>query len=104
MAEATDKLPLKTEYFAVDALVFRTLKSRGVTLTTPLHNRKVRVDFPGHDVLMVWTKPGAEYICIEPWLNAPDFVDSDMQIAHKPGCRCVNPGETVEASHVITIL
>ena len=104
MAEMADHMPLKTEYFAVDALVFRTLKSRGVTLTSTLHDRKVRVDFPGHDVLMFWTKPGAEYICIEPWLNAPDFVDSDMQIANKPGCRCVKPGETVDAAHVITIL
>ena len=104
MAEMTDHMPLKTEYFAVDALVFRTLKSRGVTLTSTLHDRKVRVDFPGHDVLMFWMKPGAEYICIEPWINAPDFVDSDMQIANKPGCRCVKPGETEDVSHVITIL
>ena len=104
MAEATDKMPLKTEYFAVDALVFRTLKSRGITLTTPLHDRKLRVDFPGHDVLMFWTKPGAEYICIEPWVNAPDFVDSDMQIEHKPGCLCLKAGETVERTHVITVM
>ena len=104
MAEATDKLPLKTEYFAVDALVFRTLKSRGVTLTSKLHDRKVRVAFPDHDVLMFWTKPGADYICIEPWINAPDFVDSDMQIAHKPGCLCLKPEETVERAHVITVL
>ena len=104
MAEATDKMPLKTEYFAVDALVFRTLKSRGVTLTSKLHDRKVRVDFPGSDVLMFWMKPGAEYICIEPWINAPDFVDSDMQIEHKPGCHCLKPGETTDVPHTITIL
>ena len=104
MAESTDKMPLKTEYFAVDALVFRTLKSRGVTLTTPLHDRKLRVDFPDHDVLMFWTKPGAEYICIEPWVNAPDFVDSDMQIENKPGCLRLQAGETVERTHVITVM
>lgn len=104
MAEKTDRMPLKTDYFAVDALVFRTLKSRAVTLTTPLHNRRLRVSFPDHDVLMFWTKPGAEYICIEPWVNAPDFVDSDMQIEHKPGCLCLKAGETVERTHVITVM
>lgn len=47
---------------------------------------------------------GADYICIEPWINAPDFVDSDMHIAHKPGCLCLKPGEKVSRSHVITVL
>ena len=103
MAEDTDVLPLKTEYFAVDALVFRTLKSRGVTLTSSLHDRKIRVDFPGHDVLMFWTKPGADYICIEPWCNAPDLLDSDMQIEHKPGCIRLAPGETADRTHTITV-
>lgn len=104
MAENAKTLPLKTEYFAVDALVFRGLRSHGVTLTSKLHDRKVRVDFPEHGVLMFWTKPGAEYICIEPWINAPDFVDSDLQIEHKPGCRRLAPGETAEIAHTITIL
>ena len=103
MAEAAREMPLKTEYFAVDALVFRTLKSRGVTLKSDLHDRRVRVEFPAHDVLMFWTKPGAEYICIEPWVNAPDFVDSDMQIAHKPGCIRLSPGQTQERWHKIII-
>lgn len=103
MAQAADRLELKTEYFAVDALVFRTLKSRGVTLSSQLHDRKIRVEFPQHDVLMFWTKPGADYICIEPWINAPDFVDSDMQIANKPGCICLNPGESAERFHLIKV-
>lgn len=102
MAENTDEFPLKTEYFAVDALVFRTLKSRGVTLESKLHDRRVRVDYPGHDVLMLWQKPGADYICIEPWVNAPDQTDSDMQIEHKPGCIRLAPGETTDRRHVIT--
>lgn len=104
MAENVKTLPLKTEYFAVDALVFRTLKSRGVTLKSKLHDRKIRVDFPEHDTLMFWTKPGAGYICIEPWCNAPDFVDADFRIDHKPGFIRLAPGETATRRHTITIL
>ena len=87
----------------MDALVFRTLKSRGVTLRSTLHNREIRVDFPGQDTLMFWTKPGAGYICIEPWCNAPDFVDADMRIDHKPGFIRLVPGATVSHTHVITV-
>ena len=104
MGENVKVFPMKTEYFAVDALVFPTLRSRSVTLSSTQHDRRIRVDYPEHSVLMLWTKPGAEYLCIEPWINAPDFTDSDMQIEHKPGCIRLMPGETVERTHTITAL
>ncbi|MFH1512817.1 MAG: hypothetical protein ABIG45_05650, partial [Bacillota bacterium] len=69
LVENTRELPLLYRYFNVDALVFPTLKSRGVTLRSKLHNRKIRVDFPQHDTLILWTKPDAGFICIEPWCN-----------------------------------
>ena len=103
MAEKAKSLPLKYEYFAVDALVFRTLKSRGVTLRGGKAGHTVRVDFPEHDVLMFWTKPGANYICIEPWCNAPDFVDADHRIDHKPGFMRLEKGQTITRRHTITL-
>lgn len=99
----TRVLPLKYEYFKVDALVFRSLKSRGVTLRSQDHARTVRVDFPDEPFLLLWTKPNAPYICIEPWCNGPDFVDAPAQIDKKPGFICIAPGQTVEKRHMITI-
>ena len=104
MTEKAKELPLKTEYFAVDALVFPTLKSRGVTLKNSVNAKMIRVEYEGMDVLMLWTKPGADYICIEPWCNAPDFVDADMQIEHKPGMIRLAPGETVKKTHTVRFL
>ena len=104
LGEQTKTLPLKSEYFAVDALVLRTLTSRGVTLRSTLHDRQVHVDFPDHNTLMLWTKPGAGYICIEPWCNAPDFVDADHRIDHKPGFIRLMAGESATRTHTITIL
>lgn len=101
--ENATELPLRTEMFAVDALVFRTLKSRGVTLISKLHDRKVRVEFPQHDTLLFWTLPGAGYICIEPWCNAPDFVDADINIERKPGFIRLAPNGMATRSHRIII-
>ena len=95
--------PLKYSDYAVDALVFRTLKSRSVTLRSHSHSRTIRVDYPDHDVLMLWTKPNAGYLCIEPWRNAPDFVDSDMEIEHKQGCVLLQGGESRTHTHTITV-
>ena len=104
MAEDAKELALKTEYFSVDALVFPSLKSRSVTLKSSVSAKRIRVDYEGMDVLMLWTKPGADYICIEPWCNAPDYVDADMQIAHKPGMIRLQPGEAAKRTHTVTFL
>ena len=104
MAENAKELPLRTEYFKVDALVFPSLKSRSGTLKNSRDDKRIRVDYAGMDVLMLWTKPGADYICIEPWCNAPDYVDSTMRIEEKPGMIRLGPGQTETRTHRITFL
>ncbi|MBR6300870.1 MAG: aldose 1-epimerase family protein [Clostridia bacterium] len=100
LGENVCELPLKTEYFAIDALVFPHLKSRAVTLKKQ-DKEELRVSYDGMDVLLLWTKPGANYICIEPWCSAPDYVDSDMQIRDKPGILTLAPGKETERTHLI---
>jgi len=96
-------LPLKTEYFAVDALVFTALKSQAATLTHKSGNRKIRVEFPGFPSLGIWTKPGAPYICIEPWCGLPDFVDRNGDITQKRGIMAIAPDQTLTRTHKIII-
>ena len=103
IAAHTKVLPLKYEYFAVDALVFRSVRSKGVTLRGVKNGRKLRVDFPDHPILMFWDKPGAEYICIEPWCNGPDFVDAPKEIDRKFGFMRLEAGQTITRGHTITI-
>jgi len=102
--EKTNVMPLKTEYFAVDALVFRNLKSKGVVLQGGSEGRKIRVDFPDHPVLMFWQKPGASYICIEAWCNGPDFIDAPADIAKKPGFMRLEKGHKITRTHTITFI
>ena len=103
IAEKTRILPLTYDYFQADALVFRTIKSRGVTLRTRKNNRTIRVDFPDCPFLLLWTRPNAPYICIEPWCNGPDFIDAPAAIDQKPGFTRVEKGQTVKKHHAITI-
>ncbi|MGN0742096.1 MAG: hypothetical protein ACI4L8_05565, partial [Candidatus Fimadaptatus sp.] len=100
----SDTLPLKYDYFAVDAIVLRGVNSRAVTLRTDLHGRAVRVEFPGFDYLLFWTKPNAPYICIEPWCNFQDWVDADKDITHKPGVIALQPGERRIHTHTIEFI
>lgn len=102
--ENTDTLPLKYDYFSVDALVFKDLRSRSATLKNRKTGRGVRVDFDGFDYFLLWTKPGAGYICLEPWCGIQDPVDSDMDITHKEGINVLDRGETFSRTHTINTL
>lgn len=101
IAEKTTELPIKTEYFSVDALILLGLKSRVVTLRSRKTGRKVILDFNGFDDFLVWTKPGAKYLCLEPWAGLPDYIDSDYDITHKPEILEADVGETVIKTHII---
>ena len=103
VAEKGIELPLKVEYFSVDALIFTTLNSRKVALKN-LNTEKVvvEVDFSDFDSLLLWTKPNGKYICIEPWSAVLDFEDSDMDITKKDGVSELAPRSEYVRRHTLT--
>ena len=50
------------------------------------------VDFPDLPFLGLWMKPGAPYLCIEPWQghHAPEGFDGDIEAM--PGMMLIPPG------------
>ena len=101
LAKNTRILPLKDEYFEIDALVFQNLKSRKLTLKNDRTGDKIKIDFDGFPYLLIWTKPNAKYICLEPWCGIPDFLDSDFDITKKKGIMCLQKGEDTIRTHKI---
>lgn len=94
-------LPLKYEYFDIDALVFTTLKSKKVFLHNRITEEKIEVKFDDCSCFLLWTVPGAEFICIEPWCGCPDFVDSDNDFTHKKGIICLAGKDELSKKHSI---
>lgn len=97
----SDTFPLYEKYFAIDALVFKDVKSRSATLRNRKTGRAVTVDFPGFDYLLLWTKPGAGYICIEPWCGIPGMVDDGYEIEKKEGIVSLEANGKWEICHTI---
>ena len=77
-------LPLADALFTQDALIWDTLASQAVTYGASAGPR-LRIGFPDTPLLGVWTKPGARYICIEPWHGIADPVGYDGDLRAKPG-------------------
>ena len=95
-------LALKQEHFAIDALIFRDIKSKSVTLSHKDGKRSIKVDFDGFDNLLLWTKPNAKFLCIEPWCGIPDFSDADGILSHKAGITSLMAKKQFSRRHTIT--
>lgn len=99
----TKELPLSYEYFAVDATVFKDIVSRKVWLSHKTAGKVLSVEFGDFKHLLLWTKLGARYICIEPWSALQDFVDAEPYIALKPNVTTIDGGNERTWKHKITI-
>jgi galactose mutarotase-like enzyme len=96
-----DELQLHDSLFAHDALVLDRPNSRGLWYGMPEHPG-VRVDFAGLDYLGIWMKPGAGYLCIEPWASHADDEGFTGAFADKPGVVTLAPGEAHDFAMALT--
>lgn len=94
-------LPLYEKYFAVDALVFKDVKSNFVTLRNRVTGKSVSLDFTDFDYFLLWQKPGAPYICLEPWSGATPLENSSYELKEKDGITAVEPGKNCAFTHKI---
>lgn len=90
---AGTRLPLADDLFIDDALIFLSPASRSVTYGAPGHPA-ITVRFPGMPHLGIWTKPGAGYVCIEPWQGFASPDDFEGEFADRPGVIAVPAGGT----------
>lgn len=97
------QLHLNHKLFENDALVFKTVKSKSLTI---LENSdpflKVKYDdFPN---LGIWTPPNAPFICIEPWFGYSDTTDNFGNLFEKEGIQILEENATFNSDFSIEIL
>ncbi|HVW95214.1 MAG TPA: aldose 1-epimerase family protein [Mucilaginibacter sp.] len=97
------KLRLTRDLFNADALVFKNLQSREVTIKSDRHDKSLSVEFPHFNYLGVWAKPGADFVCIEPWLGCADTAGKQADISQKEDIQQLEPGHVFEAAFFISV-
>jgi galactose mutarotase-like enzyme len=97
-----DTLALDDGLFVEDALIFDALDSRRLVYRGP-NGSQVAVDYQGMPQLGLWMKPGAGFLCIEPWQGHSDPVDFAGTIDEKPGTVIVPPGAQRLFAMAITV-
>jgi galactose mutarotase-like enzyme len=96
-------LPLTYSLFEKDALVFKTIQSKKVTI---LENQKplLKVNFDDFSSLGIWTVQNAPFICIEPWIGFADDSTSNGNLFDKTNIQILKENSSFEASFSIEIL
>ncbi|QDH17489.1 aldose 1-epimerase family protein [Swingsia samuiensis] len=90
-------LKLNDQLFEADAIIMLNTKSHSIDFTNP-DGLGLRIRWEGFQDLGIWTKPGAEFLCIEPWYGyaTPEGFSGDF--SKKPELLHLNPHESWEAS------
>ena len=95
-------LPLNYEMFKNDALIFKTIESKKITIlenNSPL----LSLSFSDFNNFGIWTKPNAPFICLEPWLGYSDLLNHNHAILEKEGIQIIKENCTFEISFTISL-
>ena len=98
-----NRLPLSYSLFENDALIFKKLESKAITISennVPF----LKVKFEGFPSLGIWTKPKAPYICIEPWFGYADTMSNSGELSEKEGIQIIGINEQFQSEYSIEIL
>nr|WP_294900685.1 aldose 1-epimerase family protein [uncultured Pedobacter sp.] len=98
-----NRLELSRDLFVNDALIFKNIKSKAVTLKSTKSDKQVKVSYPNFDFLGIWTKGDAPFICIEPWLGVSDTAGEAKDISKKEGIQKLKKGHVFETDYYIEV-
>ncbi len=84
-------LPIDDDLFAKDAAVFLQARSRSLSFVMA-NGAEIAMDFPGFPHVALWTRPGAPFLCLEPWTGYGDPVGFSGALKDKPSMRSLEVG------------
>lgn len=96
------RLMLSDELFRDDVMILDALNSRSLRYGA-VNGPLIEVRFPDAQYLGLWTKPGAPFICIEPWQGITDPAGFAQDFTQKPGVFTVAPGASHSLNMGITL-
>lgn len=84
---------LKHALFYDDALVFKHMESRMITLRNTINGYGLHFRFNDFPFFGIWAAKDADFICLEPWCGIADGVNHNQQLRDKEGILSLPPAE-----------
>jgi galactose mutarotase-like enzyme len=97
------KINLHPTLFKDDALIFKNQQSKTLSIESRNHKQKLTVNFGDFPYLGIWTKEGAPFVCIEPWLGCADTARKPSSFKDKEGILTLEKGKIFSTKFNIAI-
>ena len=101
LIENSKEIEITKEIFEPDALILSDIKSKKLRIKG---DYEIEFTFGDCPFLGIWAKPGAPYVCIEPWYGVNDGREVKADISEKRGIQHLAEGETFEFSWISEII
>jgi galactose mutarotase-like enzyme len=73
-------------------MIFKGPRSKEFAIANSRNSHQVRVITDGVPYFGLWSKPGAPFVCLEPWHGIPDMSDTSGELTEKEGIQTLAPG------------
>lgn len=87
------KLELQHGLFYDDALVFKSLKSDRISISSTDSNHGLHFSFEGFPFFGIWSARDADFVCLEPWCGIADGIHHRQELEEKEGIIRLEAGE-----------
>ena len=88
----------------MDTVIFSMLRSGKVSLLHRETGQGVQLDFHEFPMVAFWTKPGAPYLCMEPWQGCAAWDNESGKFEDKPFCVTLEPGREKSLTYAFHIV
>jgi galactose mutarotase-like enzyme len=97
------RLDLSPTIFDDDALIFKHIRSRALRLAHRSGATRLTMHMGGAPHLGIWAKPGAPYVCIEPWYGFDDDADTSEALNKKQSVMSLRAGDVFKTDYTVSI-
>lgn len=102
LGAAGSLVPLRREFFDSGAVLFPDVVDTAVVFRRlDGEGPRIRMRWEGFDTLTLWSAPGGDFICIEPWAGRPQEVGSTTPDTQRTDLHHLESGDS--RSHVYRI-
>jgi galactose mutarotase-like enzyme len=96
LSENSDTVVIDAHIFDNDALFLPAMKSTSAKIVNADGEEILQMTYGNVPYLGLWAKPGAPYVCVEPWHGIPDFDDGYRPFEDKRAIVAVESGKEFE--------
>ena len=99
--ENSREIEITKDIFSKDALILSGIKSKKLRIKG---ENEIEFTFGDCPFLGIWAKPGAPYVCLEPWYGVNDGREVKNDISEKRGIERLDEGESFAFSWTAEII